>query len=156
MSGITVTDCITVIEDALAIVAKKSKEALKINLTKADVELSMIATDEVGGKIKFDLILSVDLGGKIESSNSHVLSLSLRPKGGVLKLGGPQATELAEAIFAIAAAIHDANLTIFRVDEASVEVKFVVASQGKLKVLFGLGTKAENTHSIKLTFQPDI
>jgi hypothetical protein len=115
MSGIGIKDCIKIIEDALAVVGDRSKEALGIKLTKADVEISVAATDEGGGKIKFDLLVSVGVGAKFESSNTHVLSLSLRPKRGALQLGGVEAKELAETILALAAAIRDANLTRFRV-----------------------------------------
>lgn len=155
MPGRQLKDCIKIIEDALSIVEKKAAEALGIKLTEAEVELSVVSTDEIGGKVKFDLVVSVDVGGKIEGSNTHVLTLILKPKGGALTLGSVQAGELAEAILALATAFKDANLTRFRVDEGTVEVKFVVTSEGKLKVVGGYANKSENTHSIKLTFEPE-
>jgi hypothetical protein len=153
MSSITINQLIKTVEDALAIVAKKSKDSLDITLMKAEVELSVKATDEVSGGAKLDWGLSIDLSGKVESSNTHTLSLSLIPVKGYLKLGS-ESDELADAILALAKAIKEAEQTKFVITEGKVDVKFVVTSEGKLKIVVGGGSSKEGTHSIKLTFQP--
>ena len=79
MSDITARQLIKTVEDALAIVALRS-DKLGITLTKAELELSATATDEGGGTVKFDWIVTVEAGGKVESSSKHVLSLTLVPK----------------------------------------------------------------------------
>jgi hypothetical protein len=153
MTEITVDQLIKVVEDALVIVATRS-DNLGLTLMKADLELSMGATHEGGTTIKFDWFVSVEAGAKIESGSKHVLSLSLVPKGGTMRMDeSPKADELADAILALAKAIKGAGKSKFVVTEGKVEVKFVATRQGTLKVVAGGGTKAEDAHSIKLTFQ---
>jgi hypothetical protein len=153
MSGITFDHLIQTIEDALAVVAKKGKDTLDITLMKAELELVVTASEEVGGGAKFDWLVSVDLSGKIGSSNTHTLSLTLIPVNKAIKLGSEK-DELADAILALAQAIKTADQSKFSVTEGKVHVKFVVSSEGNLKLVAGGGAKKENTHSIKLTFQP--
>jgi Trypsin-co-occurring domain 2 len=151
MSGITVDQLIKTVEDALAVVATKSEAKLGITLTKADLELSAVATDEAGAKYSFEFV-GFEAGGKLESATAHVLSLSLVPKHGTLALGEREADELAEAILALAAAIHRADQSKFVVTEGKVDVKFTATKEGKLKLVVGGATKSEKAHSMKLTF----
>lgn len=153
MSDINARQLIKTVEDALAIVARRS-DKLGITLTKAELELSVIATEEGGGTLKFDWIVTVEAGVKLESSSKHVLSLTLVPKSGIAQLSeGVAADELADAIVQLAATIKDAGQSKFVVTDGRVEVKFVATREGKLKLVVGGGVKAEDAHTIKLTFQ---
>jgi hypothetical protein len=152
MSKIAINQLIKTLEDALAVITTRS-DSLGITLMKAEVELSAVATYEGGSTVKFDWFVSVEAGTKLESSNKHVLSLSLVPKRGILKLGEGEVDELANAILALAKVIREADQTKFVITEGKVEVKFVATQEGKLKVVVGGGTKFENAHSIKLSFQ---
>jgi len=153
MTEITVDQLIKLVEDALAVVVTTSSN-LGITLLKAEVELSVGVTQEGETGIKFDWVVSFEAGGKIESSSKHVLSLSLVPKGGLLKLAEGDANELANAILALAKAIKSADQSKFVITEGKVEVKFVATQEGKLKiVVLGGGQKSEDAHTIKLTFQ---
>jgi len=152
MSGTTINQLVKTLEDALAIVARQSKENLEITLTKAELELSVAVTDKMSAGIKFDWGLSFDFSGELQASNTHVLSLSLVPRKG-MKLG-TESAELADAIIALAKAIKEADQGKFTITEGKVDLKFVVTTEGNIRVVGGGGTKKEGTHGVKLTFLP--
>jgi Trypsin-co-occurring domain 2 len=153
MSGVTFNQLIKTIEDALEIVAKKGKDKFGITLMKAELEVSISATDKMSAGVKVDWGVSIDLGGETESTDAHVLSLTLLPVNKVLKLG-TQKNDLADAILELAKAISETDQTKFAVKEGVVDVSFMVNSAGNLKVVVGTSTKKEGSHRIKLTFQP--
>jgi hypothetical protein len=153
MSGVTFNQLIKTIEDALAVVARKGKDKFDITLMKVELELSVSATDKFSGGVKLDWGVSIDVGGKMESTNAHVLSLTLIPVNKTIKLG-TEKDELADAILELAKAITETDQTKFVVREGVVDVSFLVNSEGSLKVLVGSKTEKEGSHRMKLTFQP--
>ena len=68
----------------------------------------------------------------MESTNAHVLSLTLIPVNKTIKLG-TEKDELADAILELAKAITETDQTKFVVREGVVDVSFLVNSEGNLR-----------------------
>jgi hypothetical protein len=150
-------DLVRKIEEALAIVANRTKDgALGLTLQKAELHLK-VATKKAakaGGKIEFGV--SIDVSAEKEWSRAHTLVLALTPKTKI-GLGKTESEELADSIFEIASAVNQLQRTVagnFNASEATVSIDVEESKDGKLQIVAGGGGKWTNSHTIKLTFRP--
>jgi hypothetical protein len=153
----SLVDLVSQIEEALAIVASRTKnEKLGVTLQKADLRLK-VATKKsaiVGGKIEWGV--SIDLSAESAWSRAHTLVLSLIPKVKI-EMGKPESEELADTIFQSASAINTLQKTVsghFNPSEASVSIDIEQSKDGKVQVVAGGGAQRTNSHTIELSFRP--
>jgi hypothetical protein len=152
-----VVELVKDLEASLALVRIKAAERLNLTLQKAEVEVNVTTKKSGGGGIKFDIGVSVDASTKVEWSNVHVLTLTLDPKGPSASMGEREMTELAEAIYQLAA-LHqrmvDLQLTDFNVGNLKLSIAFEKTASGKLQIVAGGGRTSGSSQRVNLAFRP--
>jgi hypothetical protein len=154
-------DLVKKIEQALAMVAEKTRKDKKLGLElqRAELHLKVSTKKDVkaGGKIEWGI--SIDLSASKEWSQAHTIVLNLAPKEKIQLGGKEESEELAETIFAVASAISELRKTVagnFNASGAEVSIDVEESKDGKIQVVAGGGGKWTNAHTIKLGFRPSV
>jgi Trypsin-co-occurring domain 2 len=144
------------VEEALVIVRQKAQHSLGLTLKRAEleIEISTQSVAKAGGKLDFGI--SLDASIKRARSHTHVLSLTLEPTAGSLKMGWEETHDLADSIVALAglrSQVKKLGFTDFKVGDMTLEIHVEKKTSGGLQIVGGGEGESGNTQKVTLYFR---
>ncbi|BAC91762.1 hypothetical protein [Gloeobacter violaceus] len=153
-----VVQLIEQIQEALAIVRRRSNQELGIVLQSAQLHLKLVEETKAKAGGDFDVAF-MPIKASMERTGTRVYEfvLTLVPSAGILELGKAPSEQLAQKIFELSAAMDQARraaLPLFKLDGASIDVGIEITQEAGVQIIVGGSSKDQSAHKIKLNFRP--
>jgi hypothetical protein len=153
--GVQIDGIISKVKKAIREVERRSyRSELGVKVEKLDLKLKTYNSKEGGIELKIPIVdAGLGLDGKISKEETQTIELTLVPVEDVRLFGDEEIEEnLVNLILGIENGIRNALVDPpkFKLQNASVELNFIVGSDGKISVVVKGGMTSETTHNLKL------
>lgn len=153
--GIQIDKIISKVKKAIREVEQRSyRSDLGVKVEKLDLKLKTFNSKKGGIELKVPIVdLDLGLGGNISNEETHTIELTLIPVDDARLFGEEDIEDnLVDLILGIEQGIKNALVDFprFKLQKASVELNFVVNTNGEISIVVIGEKKIETTNNLKL------